>query len=95
MHWFHLQSPTLTSLKAVVSIVWRKCETVIFRGISIILGYHATITMSDSNILNSGLDSSAFILTESSLTMDNVEIQNIAKENDYSSIAGNSKYDNM
>ena len=51
--------------------------------------------MSDSNILNSGLDSSAFILTESSLIMDNVEIENLSQENDYSSIAGNSKYDNM
>jgi len=95
MHWFHSQSRTLTSSRAVASIVWRKCETVIFRGISIILGYHATITMSDSNILNSGLDSSAFILTESSLIMDNVEIENLSQENDYSSIAGNSKYDNM
>ena len=51
--------------------------------------------MSDSNILNSELDSSAFILTESSLTMDNVEIENLSQEHDYSSTTSNSKYANM
>jgi hypothetical protein len=44
-------------------------------------GYHATVTMYQNIIHDSEIDSSAFILTESSLIVDNSSISNIFKEN--------------
>jgi hypothetical protein len=44
-------------------------------------GYHATLTMTQNTIHDSEIDSSAFILTESSLIVDNSSFTKIFREN--------------
>lgn len=44
-------------------------------------GYHATVTVTQNTIHDSELYSSAFVLIESSLHMDNWSLSNIYKEN--------------
>jgi hypothetical protein len=43
-------------------------------------GYHATVTMNQNTIHDSEIDSSAFILTESTLTVDNTSFYNVFRE---------------